>query len=285
MKKIKYIRVYSDIHLDFDVSKAGKKFIPDVDLWFPKPFSTDPETLIIIAGDLWHARKPFDFNGYNWIKELAKRFLGVIIVLGNHDFWGGKISKEYQYYEDQIEKNGLKNVFLLQNNIIKLNDVKIVGGTLWTNYDRADTSCMNNSEHYMNDFKHIKSESLLGKLKPEIILEEHKKTYKFIRDYAMKDYPEQKLWVVTHHSPSFRSLYKNDNELDGKTQEDCFYASNSEYLFNDNIDVWVHGHIHTGNYYQINNTVVLSNPRGYHGENKLFNENLLFNTNGEILRK
>lgn len=283
MKKIRFIRLFSDIHLDFDVTRAGKEFIPEKHLWFPKQMKTDKETILILAGDIWHAHKPFDFKGYSWFGELSKRFLAVIVVLGNHDLWGGQLTKEYDNFNVYLEKLKIKNVLLLQNNIIRLGDLKFVGGTLWTGYDRADTSCMNIGQTRMNDFAFIRYSNVLNKITPEHIFTEHEKTYKHIRKNRVREFPEQKVWVVTHHSPSFRSLYQNNTELEGKCQEDCTDASNLENLMNDQIDVWAHGHIHKGNFYRIGNTKIISNPRGYHGENKLFKEGLVLSSSGEII--
>lgn len=284
MKKVKFIRVFSDIHLDFDVARSGSDFEPNKSLWFPKSLKTDHETILIIAGDLWHAHKPFDFQGYSWLKEVCKRFLAVVVVLGNHDFWGGNIKKEYKNFELQKNKQKIENLFLLQNNIVRLGDIKFVGGTLWTGYGRGDIVCMDISQSFMNDFKHIKGGNILGKIKPQEIYSEHEQTYKHIKSNCVKEFADQKIWVVTHHSPTFRSLYQNHKNIEGQTQEDCFYASNIENLINNDINVWVHGHIHKGNYYKIEDTRIISNPRGYFGENKIFNEDVVFDTNGNIIK-
>lgn len=284
MKKIKYLRVFSDIHLDFDVNRAGKDFVPERDLWFPKQYNTDKETILVIAGDIWHASKPFDFKGYSWIKELSNKFLAIIVVLGNHDLWGGTLIKEYENFNLSCKKQGLNNVFLLQNNIVRLGDVKFVGGTLWTGYDRANMSCMKVGMSRMNDFEFIHYSNPLNKISAENIFKEHEGTYKHIRKNRHKEFEEQKVWVITHHAPSFRSLYQNNTDLEGKCQEDCSDASNLENLITDDISVWVHGHIHKGNYYKIKNTKIISNPRGYHGENKLFKGGILLDSNGNILR-
>jgi hypothetical protein len=46
------------------------------------------------------------------------------------------------------------------------------------------------------------------------------------------------------------------------------YASNLDYLFDNKTftnppSIWIHGHIHSSNDYYINNTRIISNPRGY----------------------
>lgn len=56
----KYIRIYSDIHLDFDI--PTKKFKFDM-LWTPEKLETDTETTLLLAGDIWHADKPFSYFG------------------------------------------------------------------------------------------------------------------------------------------------------------------------------------------------------------------------------
>ena len=44
----KYIRIYSDIHLDFDVPKKGFNFSM---LWFPDELETDKETTLVLAAN------------------------------------------------------------------------------------------------------------------------------------------------------------------------------------------------------------------------------------------
>ena len=60
-KQPQYIRVFSDIHLDFDVPNKTKNFQPSM-LWMPEPLDTDSESILILAGDLWHSKSYYMFQ-------------------------------------------------------------------------------------------------------------------------------------------------------------------------------------------------------------------------------
>ena len=72
--------------------------------------------------------------------------------------------------------------------------------------------------------------------------------------------------VVTHHSPSFRSVayeYRNEKEMNGA------YHNNLDWLMTlaENIRVWIHGHTHTPLTTTLNGVSLFCNPIGYPGEN------------------
>ena len=72
--------------------------------------------------------------------------------------------------------------------------------------------------------------------------------------------------VITHHAPHSKSLSGDyvDDEL-----APAYYSDLSAFIQAHSIDVWCHGHIHHTNDYTVDNTRVLSNPRGY----RKYNEN------------
>jgi hypothetical protein len=68
--------------------------------------------------------------------------------------------------------------------------------------------------------------------------------------------------VVTHHSPSKLSThphYANDTIMNGA------YSSNLEEFILDNPEIigWHHGHTHHAFKYQVGETWIMCNPRGY----------------------
>jgi hypothetical protein len=116
----------------------------------------------------------------------------------------------------------------------------------------------------MNDFSRIRT-SEYSLVKPTDIYKQFVASWKYIRSQAVRDYPEQKVVVVTHMAPSIKSInemyrtrsneYMNFSyysELDGEVHDERFQA-----------DLWVHGHTHLPAKYQLDRTLVLCNPRGY----------------------
>lgn len=66
--------------------------------------------------------------------------------------------------------------------------------------------------------------------------------------------------VVTHHAPSAKSIApKLSEELTSAA-----YASHlDEMIKANNIDVWIDGHVHNSCDYNVGNTRIVCNPRGY----------------------
>lgn len=281
MSNPKYIRIFSDIHLDFDIPSSTKNFDPSRDIWSPTPMPTDQETILILAGDIWHAKKPFSFMGFSWFKKISAQFHSIIVLLGNHDFWGGNLQKEYEHYRKNIAAQNLTNVQLLQNSTIILGDIKFVGGTLWTDYNQGNLHSIAFAETYMNDFKYIRNGLAFSKLKANHLIGEHLKTARYIEENAKRDFPEQNLWVITHHLPTFRSIPLEYEGYD--INENALYASNLEHLFTDDINVWVHGHSHHAINYTVKNTRIISNPRGYRLEETNYDETYLFDLAGNLI--
>lgn len=278
----KYIRIFSDIHLDFDVPKNMKKFKPNTDIWTPPAMPTDKETILILAGDIWHAKKPFNFMGFSWFKKVSALFHSVLVVLGNHDFWGGNLQKEYENYRKNIEDQNLDNVFLVQNNTVIIGHNKFLGGTLWTDYNGGNPLGMQLAENQMNDFRFIRNGDGFSKLKASHLLGSHISTVRYIEGNAKKDYPEQNVWVLTHHLPTFKSI-PSPYRSNMKTHENSMYASDLEYLFSEDITAWVHGHGHERVYLSINGMKVIANPRGYRGEDTGYAPFTLYDFKGNIL--
>ena len=102
-----HYRLFSDMHLDMYVQK---KFQPS-QLWEPEVLPEDSESTLILAGDIWHSKKPFAFSNYSWFGKMTQRFKYVLVVLGNHDFWGGTFPTEYKNFERYKNEQKLNNLF------------------------------------------------------------------------------------------------------------------------------------------------------------------------------
>ena len=262
--KIKY---FSDLHLDHHTKTSG--------IWVPKFSEEDLETTLVIAGDIWCDRRFLTRNvdfGESWLSFMSKHFKYIILVLGNHDFYGCNFLDEVQKCKQEIEKQNLTNCFLLENDVKVLDNVKFIGSTLWTSINEANPLDMLEFDK-MSDYKYIRVGSIYRKLKPEDTISRFKTSKYFIFENCVRDNSDQKIVVVTHMAPSILSIgerYKLDSCV-------YFYCSKLEYdIMDSNIDVWIHGHSHSSSNYEIENTKVLCNPRGYYddGLNEEFNEQL-----------
>jgi len=140
-----------------------------------------------------------------------------------------------------------------------------MGATLWTDLNKGDSLTAFHLRGSMNDYKVVQNfypaKSVYHKLTPEHTAATHFKTKQYFR-LMLAEHRDKPFVVITHHAPSFASVnekYLNDTTMNGGYASDL----SEDILDNDNIKVWVHGHMHDGVDYMIGDTRVLANPRGY----------------------
>lgn len=263
----KYWRLFSDIHEDMYVQKHFKPS----QLWMPDPLPEDKESVLVLAGDLWHAKKYLMFSGYSWLKDVASRFKYVVVVLGNHDFWGGKYPDEYVRFETYKQKLGIDNLFLLQDSTLLIGDVKFVGATLWNNLDGRNPEVLEEYNSSINDVRYIRWShpvypNSFKKWGAKQVIEAYSKSKQYIFENAKKDYPEQKVFVVTHHPP-VTDLFSVPEEypyyVDLESHKKLYGNNLGKEIAESEIDVWVYGHNHQSGHVKIGNTDIYSNTVGY----------------------
>jgi predicted MPP superfamily phosphohydrolase len=261
------LRLYSDIHLDFD---ARRGYMSVNDVWAPPELPDDKDTILVLAGDIWRNDKATHIppnSSKSWIATIADRFAHIVIVLGNHDYWGSATLTALRRMREGIQT--LPNVHLLEKSSIVLAGVKFVGGTFWSNYDNGNPIVLYDVQRDINDFRWIKHGELRGvfrRLQSKDLIVDHLQCKQYIIENARRDHAQQPVIVVTHMAPDMRSI-----PLGYHTHLVHNYASDlaSELSQCADIDIWMHGHIHEPCDYQSTAGFrVLSNPRGYAGHDK-----------------
>ncbi|WP_260696236.1 metallophosphoesterase [Rhizobium laguerreae] len=143
----------------------------------------------------------------------------VVAVLGNHDFYGTSIDRALEY---ALKWTAGTNVHILENETFERGDLRIVGATLWTDFeieahdfgnlpiqarrDLAVRECM----RYLLDFRLIhrsdtRAEDESGLITPNEMISRHRESRAYIaRELAMPF--NGTTMVLTHHAPSVRSL-------------------------------------------------------------------------------
>ena len=274
---MKYIRYLSDIHLDHDY--RNNKYVPK--LWRPAGMPEDLDTCLVIAGDLWTDLKFFKQNEESWLALVAKQFKYVVIVLGNHDYWDSNIDTIHERANKLLANKDLyPNVHLLEIGSVVLDQVKFVGGTLWTDYGNNNPLSKLQAVNYMNDYRKIKKSvpdldsyfSLSYKVTPDYLHKIFNKTKKFLFDNE-KDYEDQVLGamcVTATSTMSVNAKYCNKQDIIANT----WYYSQLDYSIMDSqYDYWIHGHMHDPVEYMLGKCKVMCNPRGYTGyEQTNYNE-------------
>lgn len=273
---MKYLRLVSDLHLDFDIdlfnmsklSLEQKKSGDMSFLWLPPQLDEDSDTVLVIAGDIWTSRKFLTRqyrDGQSWLKKVSSQFKYVIFTLGNHDYWGANLSDEPSKIRKELALQNLFNVFLMENDNIILDGHKFIGSTLWTDFNRHDLGLLMAAPGLMKDYKKIRFGSAYKKLSPSNLYDIFNISSRFIFNNASKDHSSQKIIIITHMAPSDKSLaprYKNNP----RPINYLYFSDLEEKIMTSSIDLWLHGHTHDICDYMIGKTRVLANQRGYSDE-------------------
>ena len=267
-----FIRLYTDIHLDHEFDIHGLAFSHENFLnnwqlfWQPPATEFDKDDILVLGGDIAHSQLAFitdeKGNPNPWISNLSNRFKHVIIVFGNHDFWGCDIETAIPMAKIMVSE--LENVSILDNDVLIIDNTKFVGTTLWTDMTNYG---LQRADQVMNDYKFIKHDNSSSlRLRSEYIQTIHEFSVNFLKENVVRDYPDQQLVVITHHSPTNASAYR------GKYRN--FYVTPLEEILK-NADVVCFGHTHEYLKTYIGNTLYCSNARGYVGgyrQNQDFDE-------------
>jgi Icc-related predicted phosphoesterase len=253
------INFVSDLHLEF-----GPQTLPGGDV-------------LILAGDICEARSlskdyhstkpepytPGAFRYYDFFETECAKYDRVFMVMGNHEHYHGRFDRTYDTLKGLLPAN----ITLLENEIVEHNGVMIMGATMWTDCNKGDDLTLYHLKGCMNDYKvvqnYYKDRNVYHKLIPEHTCGVHRKTREWFK-LMLSMHRDKPFVIVTHHAPSFMSvpdMYKGDQLMNGG------YASDlSEFILdNENIKIWIHGHMHDPIDYEIGQCRVISNPKGYQG--------------------
>lgn len=226
------LQIMSDIHLEF-FRWASDRFIDNLD-----PTGVD---ILVLAGDI---------DVGPWLEPSLRAFSArwpqVVFVPGNHEY--------YQSSPDEVRQvmNTLRkevpNLTWLDNRTAVVDGVRFAGGTLWFPKPTGATWA---SRRSMNDYNVIKD------FEPWVY-DENQRCEVLLRAKAKDTHV-----VVTHHIPTRHGIAP-------------FYAQDplNHYFCHDLTDLiekakpplWIFGHTHTAMDFQVGDTRLICNPKGYPGE-------------------
>lgn len=242
------LRYYSDIH---------NELLEGKDEYFsPAIMPDEKDQVLVLAGDilkLHHIPRHLGF-----FQSLGERFKAFFYVFGNHEYYGGKIGEKYTQRAVKA-LSVVDNLHVLSRFTpsVYLDGFKFVGATLWTNPRQGYLE-----KQKSNDLKKIKYHDSVKNsyhaFNPVAWRREFDADFAWIRSETRDDYPTI---VITHHAPSLFSV--DEYDYDGSSA--IYYKTDlSDFIDSrPNIKVWVHGHIHNRNHYELKGTLITSNPVGY----------------------
>jgi len=250
------IRVMSDLHLEFQEELMDIPFLG--------------EDVLVLAGDIISGANSVRFDRYKeWFRDLLDT-RHVIYVAGNHEYYDAKMesvdavleemSKELTltcphdlYYGSSISYNS--NACLLKHNG---KNYAFYFSTLWSESPESEALCKLIKES-INDYNLIFTENGLLTLQDtqRMFLQDRADILLWLAESNDVDI---KKVVITHHSPSFKSV---PEKYKGSKLNYAFSSNLESIMYN--VDLWIHGHTHTSFDYHLNGCRVVCNPYGYNG--------------------
>ena len=259
----------SDLHLEF--GGISELFFHPTESWRKNSESS----VLILAGDIVEARM---FCGktakaglvHEAFEKLSNMYEHVFWVFGNHEYYGETLEYAIAHVRTKLDKLGLKNFHVLENDTFVHGDVTFFGGTMWTSFHNGNPLEMMRF-YNMNDSRYIKcydanDRSWKREVNANEILSLHLKFTKKLHNF-LSDTSGKKV-VVTHHAPS--AIVVAD-KWRGDPMNSCYVEELGEVISYAQPNAWVFGHLHNHEYLpqSIGNTSILSNTRGYYGHDKV----------------
>lgn len=216
------------------------------------PPETDAD-LVILAGDIG-----VGLAGLAWASR-AFPARPVIYVPGNHEYYDHDIS-----LMSALDATRRGNIHVLNDDALEFGGVRFLGATLWTDFNffgECDAwFAKTRAKAWMPDFAVIRNGE--RRFTPEDSVGLHLQSRAWLGASLATPFAGPTV-VVTHHLPASRSVasqYANDplNPAFASRLEDLIETYKPA--------LWIHGHTHVPCDYQIFDTRVICNPRGYPGE-------------------
>jgi hypothetical protein len=250
------VALASDLHLEFGSISLE---------------NTEGADVLILSGDICVAKDVLDRDVYGifdrfdrnssihlFFQECCQRFPHVVYVMGNHEHYHGDFANTVTDLRNRF--GYLVNLHILDKEMVQLNGVSFIGGTLWTDMNKEDSITLMHIKGVMNDFRCVKNGGD-GRFLPEDAVIDHREMLEYIR-LMIEGKFDQKFVVVGHHSPSKVSTkpqYEKEVVMNGGYSSDL-----SEFILDHpQIKLWTHGHTHHKFDYIIGSTRIVCNPRGY----------------------
>ncbi|MGN7804901.1 metallophosphoesterase [Ensifer adhaerens] len=251
--------IVSDMHVNNSELARNSLEVPDADV-------------CICAGDVSGI---VEMSVQFVLRNISPR-MPVVMTLGNHEFYGATIDAGLKTARRMTKGT---NVTVLENETFFFGNARIVGATLWTDFEiehgveselpvpQRKACAINVCKHYMMDFHAIfrsdwPERGIPGLVTPKELIERHIKSRTFIAS-ELADKFDGPTVVLSHHAPLPRSLHP---QFKGHPSNGAFASDLSAIIEQGKPDLWVHGHVHHFLDYREGTTRVICNPRGYERE-------------------
>jgi len=226
--------IYSDLH---------NEFAP----FDPPAHDADA---VILAGDISTKDR-----GVRWANEAFS--VPCIYVAGNHEFYDGHLDRILQ----KMKAAAAPHVHVLENESVVLDGVRFLGATSWTDFTSSGDRDVAKrfAREYMNDYRFIRTGEQYRRIRPEDLIERNRASCDWLEAQLTTPF-SGKTVVVTHHAPmtSVAGMLGYGHLM-------AAYANEWRGLVMQS-DLWVFGHTHLAVDTQVEHSRVVSNARGYPGQ-------------------
>ncbi len=253
--------IISDVHATHADFRSDSFEIPEADI-------------CLCAGDI----SGFVEFGLDFLKKKIASSIPVVAVLGNHDFYGSTIDRALEIARREVFGSDIE---ILENDILEIGAVRIIGATLWTDFEipwggaESDDIPINERREfalsvcrqYMLDFHEIYRSEPFSDGSPDLItswelIHRHHESRAFIATELAKPWTGSTV-VLTHHAPSPQSLIQ---QYLGHPSNAAFASDMTDIIRRGRPEFWIHGHMHEYLDYIEDRTRVICNPLGYRHE-------------------
>jgi len=251
------IQILSDLHNEFlrnaGLAQSRADFNPKVwEGYIPK---TDAD-LVVLAGDI-----DIGCKGVQWaIQESNHLDVPIIYVAGNHEFYNREY---YSTLKEMRDTSKGTNVHFLECSEIIIENIRILGTTLWTDYsvvpDQDVRQVMNECEYALNDHRVIRMAGQ-GNFSTLNARKINHKSVKWLEG-KLNDDTKMKTLVVTHHGPSILCQHK---KYPVSAISGAFHSDLDELV--SKADCWIYGHTHSNLDTTVKSCRLISNQPGYPSE-------------------
>jgi predicted phosphodiesterase len=246
-------QIMSDLHLDVPGSAGAPPLVAGTDV-------------VIVAGDTCQ-------DLVSAVETLRRAYpppTGIVMVAGNHELWSKRLSFE-EHFEEGIAAADAHDVRLLENDVELVGGVRLLGCTLWTDYELYGEPlrevAMRSAAHTMLDHRRTKwSREPWARFRPAEARILHKESGSFLERELAKPHDGPTVCICHHAmtldavSPSAqRSVLSAAYASEWLPMIDCFQP-----------DLTVTGHTHHAMDLRRGNARMVSNPAGYPGEGSAF---------------
>lgn len=240
------IQVLSDIHIDFKTEE-----VPNVDKYIDTSVDNS-KTILVLAGDIGNLYK-YD-QLYTFLDKLSQFYKYLIYVPGNHEYYMVKCQnyrrkgfEELKNFLNKLESN-IQNLYVLDRAYITINDIYFVGATLWSKL--------------IKPLPHFVRINEMDTVKYSLMHREDINYIKKMVHFCKKN--NKQLVVITHYPPFIHEHLKDSGNKD-------LYSNDIDFIHEDNMKLWICGHVHKKIDKIINGTRIVGNPHGKDGHDVVEN--------------